>query len=87
MPHSASAKKRLRQNVRSRDRNKAMKSEIKTSIRKVLEALSEKDVSTAKNLFKLVAKKEYEMCNSTSSSIRCKDAKAVLAGLQNFKKF
>ena len=43
MPHSASAKKRLRQNVRSRDRNKAMKSEIKTSIRKVLEALSAKE--------------------------------------------
>ena len=57
MPHSASAKKRLRQNVRSRDRNKAMKTEIKTSIRKVLEALSTKDVSAAKNLFKLVAKK------------------------------
>ena len=57
MPHSASAKKRLRQNVRSRDRNKAMKSEIKTSIRKVLEALSAKDVPAARDLFKSVAKK------------------------------
>ena len=57
MPHSASAKKRLRQNVRSRDRNKAMKSEIKTSIRKVLEALSAKDVTAARDLFKSVAKK------------------------------
>ncbi|HBK73163.1 MAG TPA: 30S ribosomal protein S20 [Planctomycetaceae bacterium] len=57
MPHSASAKKRLRQNVRSRDRNKAMKSEMKTSIRKVLEALSAKDVTAAKDLFKSVAKK------------------------------
>ena len=64
MPHSASAKKRLRQNVRSRDRNKAMKTEIKTSIRKVLEALSEKDVSTAKNLFKLVAKKADQAATS-----------------------
>ena len=57
MPHSASAKKRLRQNVRSRDRNKAMKSEMKTSIRKVLDALSAKDVTAAKDLFKSVAKK------------------------------
>lgn len=64
MPHSASAKKRLRQNVRSRDRNKAMKTEIKTSIRKVLEALSEKDVSAAKNLFKLVAKKADQAATS-----------------------
>ena len=64
MPHSASAKKRLRQNVRSRDRNKAMKTEIKTSIRKVLEALSEKDVSTANDLFKLVAKKADQAATS-----------------------
>ena len=64
MPHSASAKRRLRQNVRSRDRNKAMKTEIKTSIRKVLEALSAKDVSAAKNLFKLVAKKADQAATS-----------------------
>ena len=36
MPHSASAKKRLRQSIVCRDRNRAIKSEIKTSIRKVL---------------------------------------------------
>ncbi|MEI7861938.1 MAG: 30S ribosomal protein S20, partial [Planctomycetota bacterium] len=30
MPHSVSAKKRLRQNVRNRERNRAAKSEIKT---------------------------------------------------------
>jgi small subunit ribosomal protein S20 len=57
MPHSASAKKRLRQNVRSRDRNRAVKSEMKTAIRKVLEAISEKDVAAAKSLFNSVAKK------------------------------
>ena len=64
MPHSASAKKRLRQNVRSRDRNKAMKSEMKTSIRKVLEALSVKDVTAAKDLFKSVAKKVDQAATS-----------------------
>jgi small subunit ribosomal protein S20 len=47
-----------------RDRNKAMKTEIKTSIRKVLEALSEKDVSTANDLFKLVAKKADQAATS-----------------------
>jgi len=64
MPHSASAKKRLRQNVRSRERNKAMKSEIKTSVRKVLEALSAKDVTAAKDLFKSVAKKADQAASS-----------------------
>ncbi len=34
-----------------------MKSEIKTSIRKVLEALSAKDITAARDLFKSVAKK------------------------------
>ena len=57
MPHSASAKKRLRQNVRTRDRNRAVKSEMKTAIRKVLDAISEKDVAAAKSLFNSVAKK------------------------------
>ena len=57
MPHSASAKKRLRQNVRSRDRNKAIKTEIKTSIKKVLQALSAKDVTTAQDLLRLSLKK------------------------------
>ena len=57
MPHSASAKKRQRQNLRNRERNRAVKSEIKTEIRRVLEALSKGDVTTAKEHFRAVTKK------------------------------
>jgi small subunit ribosomal protein S20 len=57
MPHSASAKKRLRQNIRSRDRNRATKSAIKTSIRKVLEAIAQQDIPAAREHFRMVAKK------------------------------
>lgn len=52
MPHSASAKKRHRQNIRNRDRNRAVKTEIKSSIRKVLEAISAGDVGLAREQFR-----------------------------------
>ncbi len=57
MPHSASAKKRLRQNLRSRDRNRAAKSAIKTSIRNVLAALQDNDIPAAREHFRTVAKR------------------------------
>lgn len=57
MPHSASAKKRHRQNLRNRERNRATKSEIKTHIRKVLDSISSGDVATATEQFRTVAKK------------------------------
>ena len=57
MPHSASAKKRLRQNLRNRERNRAAKSVIKTEIRKVLERLRGGDVPAAKEQLRTVAKK------------------------------
>jgi len=57
MPHSVSAKKRLRQNLRSRERNRAIKSEIKSEMRKLLDALTSGDVAAAREHFKLVAKK------------------------------
>ena len=40
MPHSASAKKRHRQNLRNRDRHRIVKSELRSKIRKVLESIS-----------------------------------------------
>lgn len=52
MPHSASAKKRHRQNLRNRDRNRAAKSELKSSIRKVLDAISAGDVDLAREQFR-----------------------------------
>jgi small subunit ribosomal protein S20 len=57
MPHSASAKKRHRQNLRNRDRNRAVKSEVKTQVRKVLDALTKGDAATAGEHFRTVTKK------------------------------
>lgn len=57
MPHSANAKKRLRQNLRDRERNRATKSEIKTQIRKVFEAIRGGDVKAANEQLRTVAKK------------------------------
>jgi small subunit ribosomal protein S20 len=57
MPHSASAKKRHRQNLRNRERNRAVKSDLKTQVRKLLEAISAGDVAKAKDELRAVAKK------------------------------
>jgi small subunit ribosomal protein S20 len=56
MPHSASAKKRNRQNLRDRERNRAVKSTLKTSIRKVLDAVSSGDAEAAKAQLRGAAK-------------------------------
>jgi small subunit ribosomal protein S20 len=56
MPHSASAKKRHRQNLRDRERNRQVKSVIKTSIRKVLEAVSAGDTDLARERLRAAAK-------------------------------
>jgi small subunit ribosomal protein S20 len=57
MPHSASAKKRHRQNLRNRERNRAVKSDLKTQVRKLLEAISAGDAAKAKDELRAVAKK------------------------------
>jgi len=56
MAHSASAKKRNRQNLRNRERNRAAKSVLKTSIRKVLTAVSSGDAAAAQEQFRAAAK-------------------------------
>jgi small subunit ribosomal protein S20 len=56
MPHSASAKKRHRQNLRDRERNRQVKSVIKSSIRKVLEAVSTGDTDLARERLRAAAK-------------------------------
>ena len=45
MPHSASAKKRHKQNLRNRERNRAAKSELKSHVRKVLSAIDAGDIT------------------------------------------
>ncbi len=47
MPTSNSAKKRLRQNIKRRARNRAAKSELKSLVRKVRESAQEGDAGAA----------------------------------------
>ena len=52
MPNSNSAKKRLRQNKRKRLHNKAIKSSLKTQLRKVHEAVAGDDADARDSAFK-----------------------------------
>ena len=56
MPNSKSAKKRLRQNFANRDRNRAVKSALRSQLRKVREAVQAGDVEKAESEFRLAAK-------------------------------
>ena len=57
MPNSASAKKRLRQSIERRDRNRAKKSAIRTAIRNVREAVQAGDTAKAEEAFRVAAKR------------------------------
>jgi small subunit ribosomal protein S20 len=57
MPHSASAKKRHKQNLRNRERNRAAKSELKSQVRKVLTAIESGDVAQASEALRTAAQK------------------------------
>ena len=57
MAHSLQAKKRAKQNVKSRTVNRARKSQVKTQIKHFEDALTTGEVATATEQFKLVTKK------------------------------
>ncbi|MFK7769441.1 MAG: 30S ribosomal protein S20 [Mariniblastus sp.] len=57
MPNTASASKRLRQNKVRQERNKAVKSSMKTQIKKVITAAEAGEVETAETEFKVAAQK------------------------------
>jgi len=57
MPTTKSAKKRLRQNIANRIRNRAIKQAVRTQCRKVREAVKAGDAETAENEFLLAVKK------------------------------
>ncbi len=57
MPNTKSAKKRLRQNMARRARNRSKKSATKTQIKKVLAAIKEGDLERAESEFRLAQKK------------------------------
>jgi small subunit ribosomal protein S20 len=53
MPTSRSAKKRLRQDIVRRARNRSLKSAVKTQIKKVHAALAEGDLERARSEFRV----------------------------------
>ena len=55
MPNTKSAKKRLRQNVTRRVRNRSIKSTLRTQVRKVHEAVKAGDVDASEEAFRLAA--------------------------------
>ncbi len=57
MPNTKTAKKRLRQNEARRLRNRAVKSALRTQLRRVHEAVSAGEIETAEAEFKLAAKR------------------------------
>ena len=57
MAHSLSAKKRIRQNEKRRTQNRARKSQIKTQVRRFLEAVSAQDLELAETEFRTTCKK------------------------------
>jgi small subunit ribosomal protein S20 len=56
MPNTKSAKKRLRQSITRRNRNRAVKSTVKTHIRKVRELIAAGDGEAAQTQFRVTAK-------------------------------
>ena len=57
MPNTPSAKKRLRQNVKRRVINRAIKSQVRTQIRRVREAATAGDLDKARDEFRVAAKR------------------------------
>ncbi len=57
MPNTASAKKRMRQDAVRRVRNRSTKSNLRTQLRKVREAIAAKDVETSQTEFRALVKK------------------------------
>lgn len=57
MAHSLSAKKRVRQNVKSRTINRARKSQVKTQVKRFDAALEAGDVDLASEQYRLVVQK------------------------------
>jgi len=57
MPNSLSAKKRLRQNEAQRARNHSVKSNVRTQLRKVREAIATGDAAVSEAEFRTAVKK------------------------------
>jgi small subunit ribosomal protein S20 len=92
MPNSPSAKKRLRQSLVRRARNRATKSELKTQVRKVREAIAEGNAEAGESEFRLLAKKFDRAAASgvihgnTSARVKSRISAALKAVKQKSKK-
>jgi len=64
--HSLSAKKRIRQNAKARDVNRARKSRVKTQIKHFDDAISDANIEKATQEFRLVAKKLDETASTST---------------------
>lgn len=56
MPNTRSAKKRMKQNIVRRARNRSRRSALKTQIRRFLEAVRDSDVARATEQYRLTTK-------------------------------
>ena len=57
MPNTKSAKKRLKQNQNQRSRNRAIRSNLRTHIRKVRAAVAAGNIEEAEQVFRLAAQR------------------------------
>ena len=57
MPHTESAKKRLRQNAKRRAQNRAVKSDLRTTFKKLLKTVKAGDAAGAGELLKVAFSK------------------------------
>jgi small subunit ribosomal protein S20 len=57
MPHTSTAKKRLRQNAKRRERNRAAKSAIKTQLKRVMEVAKKGSPEELQKEYNLAAKR------------------------------
>jgi len=57
MPNTKSAKKRLKQNKEHRARNRSVRSNMRTHIRKVREAVAAGNIEEAEQVYRLTAKR------------------------------
>ena len=57
MPNTPSAKKRLRQNEVRRERNRSVKSAVRSQVKKVHTAIAAGDIAKAEEEFRLAAKR------------------------------
>ena len=57
MPHSQNAKKRLRQSLELREKNRSVKRELKTRVRKVIEAVAAGKLDDAQSAMRVATQK------------------------------